>query len=251
MKKIYNDIIFSRFCVVFLVVVLIVAALLIFPHPVDAEAKKLYPVDQAAQDPSFFKFRARLIQAVKNRDVKFIYSIIDDPTISPTADPAIKSPNEEPFFDGYNGSLKDLHDYDIEDPRSDFWEEMLKALSFGGVFQRKDKFIAPYYGYEVANNNDIGCMTAVVIGKDVPMHRYPNSMSRVISKFDYDILYIEDYFPCGFLWFLCTGWYYVGSDDSAEGFIQEKYIGRPCEHSAAFTRKGGKWRFTGFDAPRD
>lgn len=38
--------------------------------------RKLYPADDAAKDPTFFTFRARLIQAVQRRDSAYLISIL-------------------------------------------------------------------------------------------------------------------------------------------------------------------------------
>jgi hypothetical protein len=40
------------------------------------QTRKLYPVDEATKDPSFFTFRARLIQAVQRHDAAFLISIL-------------------------------------------------------------------------------------------------------------------------------------------------------------------------------
>jgi hypothetical protein len=40
--------------------------------PAVAQIAKLYPVDEGPKDPSFQDFRARLIEAAKNRDAKFV-----------------------------------------------------------------------------------------------------------------------------------------------------------------------------------
>jgi len=40
------------------------------------QVEKLYPVDEAARDPSFFLFRSRLLQALHDRDEKFLFSIL-------------------------------------------------------------------------------------------------------------------------------------------------------------------------------
>src|SRR5262245_10335517 len=45
--------------------------------PAMAQVGKLYPVDEGPKDPSFQAFRDKLIEAAKNRDAKFILSILD------------------------------------------------------------------------------------------------------------------------------------------------------------------------------
>ena len=43
-----------------------------------AQVAKLYPVDEAARDPEFFAFRARLIVAVQKHDTAFLYSVLSE-----------------------------------------------------------------------------------------------------------------------------------------------------------------------------
>ena len=42
-----------------------------------AQVAKMYPVDEAAEDPEFFIFRSGLLAALQRRDVDFLYSILD------------------------------------------------------------------------------------------------------------------------------------------------------------------------------
>ena len=53
---------------------------------VSAQVAKLYPVDEASKEPTFFTFRARLIQAVQRRDTGYLLSILSPNDIVEVSD---------------------------------------------------------------------------------------------------------------------------------------------------------------------
>ena len=51
------------------------ATLLLLSAPVPAEELKLYPVDEAAEDPAFLAFRDDLLAAIRRRDLKAVAAV--------------------------------------------------------------------------------------------------------------------------------------------------------------------------------
>jgi hypothetical protein len=46
--------------------------------PATGQITKILPVDEAAREPDFFAFRARLLVAVGERDTSYLYGILAD-----------------------------------------------------------------------------------------------------------------------------------------------------------------------------
>ena len=45
-------------------------------QPTAAQVAKLYPIDEAVQDPEFFAFRARLLVALQQKDMTYLYGTV-------------------------------------------------------------------------------------------------------------------------------------------------------------------------------
>src|SRR4026208_454624 len=98
-----------------------------------AQELKLYPVDEAAKDPSFKRFRDRLILAGKKHDRRFLLSILH--------------PNIRNSCGGDGGVKEFVSMWEVNSPTSKVWSELLEVLSLGGSFkvqEGKKYFEAPY-----------------------------------------------------------------------------------------------------------
>src|SRR5262249_1038792 len=97
--------------------------------PAMAQVGKLYPVDEGPKDPSFQAFRDNLIDAAKNRDMKFVLSILD--------------PNIQNSFGGDGGVEEFKEKWKPGNPEGELWDVLLKILSMGGSLS-ENGFCAPY-----------------------------------------------------------------------------------------------------------
>src|SRR6185503_241944 len=97
-------------------------------NPCGAQPVRLLPVDQAATQPDFFTFRARLQVAIARRD---------EAAVIAAADPAIRT-----SF-GRDGGIATLR-AKLRDPQDTVWADLATALALGGTFQSADSFAAPY-----------------------------------------------------------------------------------------------------------
>jgi hypothetical protein len=93
------------------------------------QGAKLQPVDEAAKDPSFFAFRARLLKALADKDANYLISILD---------PQIKTD-----FGGGGGVADFKKAWHPERPNSQVWSELVSVLALGGSFDN-GSFSAPY-----------------------------------------------------------------------------------------------------------
>src|SRR5687768_5458500 len=81
-----------------------------FCNPVGAQEVKLYPVDEATKDASCKRFRARMIEALKRRDRKFLLSSLH--------------PKIQNSFGG-DGVIKEFVEmWNLDSPASKVWGQL-------------------------------------------------------------------------------------------------------------------------------
>jgi hypothetical protein len=219
-----------------------------------AQVGKLYPVDEGPKDPSFQAFRARLIEAVKNRDTKFILSILD-PHITNSFGfrasrievaknrgekfiPSILDPNITNSFGGDDGVKQFKEKWKPDNPNSELWDVMVKILSMGGSF-RKNEFCAPYVFSMFPDQFD-SFEHSAIIGEQVRVREQPDLTSPVIASLSYDIVAEAD--PStepvkkdGHTWIA------IKLSNGKTGFVSKQFIRSPIDYRACFTKKNGKW----------
>jgi hypothetical protein len=205
------------------------------------QAEKLYPVDEGPRDPSFLAFRNQLIAAAKRRDQRFLLSHLDPQVlVSPLA---VLSKN------GYGRGIKDFkREYQLEDPKSRFWEDLISILSMGGSFKRGEapyeglapagrEFIAPYVrsAWPVRRYPDTE-RYAAIIERDVPVRRRPDRKAPVVAVLSYDIVKTgegNDY------------WLKITIPRGKQGYVETDEVGYAADTEAHFAKKHGKWVMTG------
>jgi hypothetical protein len=95
-----------------------------------SQVGKLHPVDEAARDASLFILRARLLEAVQQRDTAFILSCL--------------SPDIFNSFGGNAGVAGFKEEWKPDQPNSKLWPTLATVLALGGSFQNEKTFAAPY-----------------------------------------------------------------------------------------------------------
>jgi hypothetical protein len=141
------------------------------PALVDAQTKKILPVDEAASDPVFFAFRARLLLALQQRDVQFLYGIV--------------APDIRNSFGGDDGFDEFKANWKPEDPNSKLWQTLTEVLVLGGQFMAPTRphegskmFVAPYV-FTVETGAD-PFENWVVVGDAVRVRERPDVASPVL-----------------------------------------------------------------------
>src|SRR5262245_30481439 len=155
--------------------ILFVLLMLVSALTADASAQvaKLYPVDEAAKEPTFFTFRARLIQAVQRRDSAFLLSIL--------------SPKIENSFGGDGGIEEFKTTWKPERPQSEVWPELAMVLSLGGAFDQDGNFSAPYVFSKWPEQHD-GFDLGAIIRDKVRVRAAPQISSSIMRELSFDIV---------------------------------------------------------------
>ncbi len=201
------------------------------------KGRKLYPVDEGKRDPSFSAFRGRLLKAARERDGKFVLSVID---------PQIKW-----SFGGDHDIGEFKKHWELESANSKFWDELIAVLSLGGTFSSEDgmkTFWAPYTFTRFPNDLD-AFEYAPIIGANVKVRTRPKSTAPVIATLSYDIVQAtigggtDEQLQNDNL-----GWVKIITPDGKQGYISKKYIRSPVDYRAYFRKVKGKWIMTMFIA---
>ena len=199
-----------------------------------AKARKLYPVDEGAKDASFKAFRNRLIEAVKQRNTRFVVSVLH--------------PKVQLSFGGHSG-VRDFREmWKPDSPDSTLWNELSVILSLGGTFstsEGKRVFWSPYTFSTFPDDLD-ATEHAPIVGENVRVRSQPNTTARIVTNLSYDIVKAT---------FLVSGtnrhddipgWVKVVVPDGRNGYVASKFIRSAIDYRLGFQRIRGKWLITTF-----
>jgi hypothetical protein len=203
----------------------------------------LLPVDEAAQQPDFFSFRAQLLVALARRDVDAVLAVVD---------PRIRN-----SFGDDGGTAEFVARWALETPDSKLWQELTAALALGGRFNSGgDQFTAPYTFSHWPDAVDAFEHVAIV-GQDVRVRARADSASAVIGAFSHEVVPLAQ--PLGDNHLPAPGpgvgiakataaWAAVRLADGQVGFVARQFTRSPIDYRAIFQRTGGRWRLVTFVA---
>lgn len=191
------------------------------PSETAAQAAKLYPIDEAAREPDFFSFRARLLQAAQARDTTFLYSAL--------------SPHILNSFGGDGGIDEFKSKWRSAEPNSPLWPILTEILSLGGVFHGDSLFAAPYTSSRFPPGLDSFEHVAIT-GSGVRVRKEPHDGSPVLTTLSFDVVRraAEQSDER-------TGWVAVRLADGRTGWVAAKYVRSPIDYRAGFVRRDGRW----------
>ena len=193
----------------------------------------MLPVDEAPQDPSFFSFRARLIEAVARRDTAFLF--------------AHTAPRVHVSYGAENGVEAFRRQWNLSsDPsESDVWPMLARVLGAGGRYQQ-GRFVAPYVYTDWPDTLD-AFQHAAVMGEGVRVRATPSPESAVLTTLAFAIVPLAgeggDCFGAG-----AEGWCKVRLHDTRVGYVAADYLYSPVGYRAGFEKRDGRWRMTFFIA---
>jgi hypothetical protein len=195
-----------------------------------APARKLYPVDEGPRDRSFLVFRNRLIDAVRNHDLRFIHHILDPQVVSTFGDAG------EPV-----ATFKQI--YEGKHAEADLWKELSAILSLGGQFDGDHVFCAPYVYSRFPTDSDLVIDYEAVIGKNVRVRARPNEAAPVVERLTYDIVKVDrkgsvppnSPHPA---------WVKITTPGGRTGYVAHPSIRGPLDYRACFKKRHGRWRLT-------
>jgi hypothetical protein len=209
--------------------------------PVIGQVAKIYPVDEAARDPEFFAFRARLLIALQQRDVEFLYGIL--------------APNILNSFGGDGGVDEFRMKWRPEESTSKVWTTLTEILAMGGQFRPSSEwsgsrtFVAPYtFSVTPAAGSD-GFEYGVVIGRDVRVRQQPDRASPILATLTFDVVRVTDWTPkpeaneSG-----ARSWAAVQLTDGRSGYVASEFIRSRIGYRAIFVLSDGRWLLRAFVA---
>lgn len=198
------------------------------------EAGKLYPVDEAPTDTSFYVFREGLWDIVQKRDKFSLLEVVDE--------------NVQVEFGAPTGIAPFVEQWNLDNPNdsSAIWETLKTLLSEGGTFDKdKQTFMAPYYIATFPDTYDANTV-GVIIGQGVRVRAATNLDSEILKTISYDILPVLD-------WQVKQDtvdgesdyWVKVKLSEQQQGYVFGKLIGSPYDFRVVFTRQpNGAWHLT-------
>ncbi len=198
----------------------------------NVQVAKLYPVDEAAKDPSFFVFRAKLLKIVQQRDSASLYQLL--------------SADVKNSFGGNGGVAEFKQMWNPERANSKLWSELLLVLSLGGRFDGQGVFMAPYTFSNFPDAFD-AFEHAAIIEANVRVRKSPGIKSEILQTLSFDIVKVADWAPIKkpgdqFEWITVT------LADGQRGYAAKDYIRSPIDYRAIFNKVDGRWVITAFIA---
>lgn len=200
--------------------------------PAAAQGRTLPPVDEAAGDASWLRFKKQLMGAIEKRDMKFLVSILDK---------NVRNQDERT-----RGIAHFRKQWELDTADTAVWRELAAALQLGGAYITRNKrreFCAPYLLGRWPD--DISPVDhAVAIAREAPVLSEPSASSPAIGSLSYDIVYVSD-------WEIDDKadakrkWVKIRYKDR-DGYLAEEQVRSPIEHAACFVKSGNAWRMTGF-----
>jgi len=192
------------------------------------------PRDEAAYDQSWTRFRDRLLEAVQQRDQKFVLEIVDR---------NVRNGLERPRgIDEFNRQWSP----DAED--SPLWRELPRALHLGAVYYQHENMprslCAPYVLPRWPKNMDpqgSGAITA----RETTMRGAPSGSADILASLGYSIVRVIDWEVADSDADIKQKWVKIRAQEH-DGYIPEEHIRSPIEHLACFRKSEAGWRLTSF-----
>lgn len=195
----------------------------------------LPPHDEGAQDPSFKRFRERLLTIVSDRDAEALSEIVaDDIHMS---------------FGMRNGRRGFVDKWRPGEPDSSLWSELETVLELGGSFHGRGenaRFCAPYVFTEFPSGLD-AFHHQVVTRSGVAVRARPDRQAEVIRTLDYAIVRTRPGMPRTVKDASGTPWVEIRLDEGV-GYVRAETVRSPIDYRACFVRMEDGWRMTIFIA---
>lgn len=194
---------------------------------------QLLPVDEAARDLSWVSFRNRLLDALRDRDRKFVLSIV--------------ARNVRNSLDAPRGLETFRRHWDLDSDEGALWRVLPAALHLGSAWIRtRDgrELCAPYVAAkwpEEVDPFEYGAITS----KDALVKAAPSSSSETLGTLSYDLVRVTDWEVADAAGELKQKWVKIRFGER-EGFVFEEQIRSPLEHRACFMKTEAGWRLTSF-----
>ena len=199
-----------------------------------AQELKLPPVDEGATDTTWPRFKARLLEALTQRNPQFLLGIVD---------PKIRNTS------GTDGVAEFKKLWEPQSATSPLWIELQRLLFLGGVFVKRDKsvveFCAPYVYYKWPDGAGDDA-TGAIIAKETLLKARPASNSATLLTLSYNLVEVVDWEVADETKENPQKWVKLKTK-TAEGYVPEEHVRSPLEYRACFVNSGVRWRMTGLE----
>lgn len=200
-------------------------------------------VDESVQSPEFAKFLDRTKQAVRDRDAKYIRSIVTP---------------ETRFSFGKHRSIDALNP---DNPNSPFWTSLEKALSLG-CSQEANGYSCPTVFHQFAEaikkstSPETDAFSAiVVVGENINVRSQPNASAPVIATLTNEIVkYDAQTFQNAsekdraetLKLDSPQGWTPIMLRNDKRGYVSSQYAYSPIGYRVLFGKEQGEWKMQAF-----
>ncbi len=198
------------------------------------EVGKLYPIDAGQTDTSFFVFRDHLFGIIAQKNKFGLLELVAEDVKS-------DAPDENTL-----AAFVEYWKLDSQQGNSELWQVLENTLAQGGGFSAdRQRFTAPYYVATFPDSYEAEIFGAIT-GEGVRMRETPDLNSRILKTISYDIVQVLEYSDkTETISGETHPWVKVKLADGKEGFVYGKYLGRPNDRAAVFTRQPGeRWLLT-------
>jgi len=204
-----------------------------FPAQQTIESGKLYPVDEARLDTSFFVFRGKLLDIVREKNTVQLIPLI--------------APDIKADFGGADGLAGFVKIWELGNQRksadSEVWETLEQVLTQGGVFSQNRTFFTAPYTFATFSDRYDAFTHGIVAGGGVRMRVSPSLSSRVEKVLTHEVVEVIDYngpeqtingetFP----------WVKIRTLDGKDGYTWGKFVVSSIDFRAGFAKRKGKWQ---------
>jgi hypothetical protein len=207
------------------------ALVLLLPLAAGAGEFKLVPVDEGASDPSWPRFKARLLEALARRDQQFVLDIVDR-----------KIRNTS----GVEGQAEFKKLWEPHSAASPLWTELPKLLFLGSVVVKRDaktsELCAPYVYYKWPDDPG-GDASGAIIAKETLLKAEPAANSVTLGALSYDLVAVSDWEVADQNKESAQKWVKLKAG-TREGYVPEEHVRSPLEYRACFVNSGARWRLT-------
>ncbi|MFN7950136.1 MAG: SH3 domain-containing protein [bacterium] len=192
---------------------------------------QLVPRDEAAADPSFAAFRAKLDAAIAAKDADFLRSILAPDVLLTFGGES--GPNA--FFERWRPAADD----------SELWSLLTELLRLGSTLSTDaDAADATYPFYFESFPDDFdGFTSGVITGSNVNVREHPDAASAVIARLSHDVVVVPDWGEAA-ADRPASPWVRVALHDGSAGYVSRKLIRSPAGYRLGFHRAGDRWMLT-------
>ena len=202
--------------------------------PAHAQERRLDPLDEAAKDASWVKFRQALRAALVKRDRDFVLAILD--------------PNVRSGLEGGRGPDEFRSQWQLDSDTSPLWPELSAVLALPSAWHRPEEgpaeLCVPYVAVRWPQDMDAYRGGAIIAPK-VAVKSEPYGASKTVATLSYNIVEVADWEVDDRSPASRQKWVRVKLR-RGEGFVPEEQIRSPIEHAACFVKGEDDWRLVGF-----